>query len=121
MTKKPFKIAYYILTVLLSALMLFSAFAGLQGGPDAIALMGKLGYPMYVMTMLSVLKIFGVIGIWQTKWPTLREWAYAGFTFDLLGAGISFAAIGDVPDAIGPFIMIVVLVFGSYVCMKKMK
>ena len=120
--KKAYKIGYYILTALLSALMLFSAYGSLKGGPDVDAMMSHLGYPMYVLTMLSYFKILGVIAIWQTKFPNLREWAYAGFFFDMLGAGISFVAVGDPPSAYIPvFAMLVVLVGGSYGCLKKMK
>lgn len=51
---KAYKIGYYILTVLLSALMLFSAYGGLQAGPDAVTLMTHLGYPMIVMLVVLV-------------------------------------------------------------------
>ena len=119
---KAYKIAYYILTVLLSALMLFSAYGSLKGGADVEAMMTHLGYPMYVLTMLSYLKILGVVALWQTKFPNLREWAYAGFFFDMLGAGISFMAVGDPASAYLPiFVMTIVLVLGSYVCMRKLK
>ncbi len=118
--KKAYKIGYYILTALLSAMMLFSAYGSFQGGQEAIDMMAHLGYPMYVLTMLAVFKILGVIALWQTKFPNLREWAYAGFFFDFLGAGISFIAVGDPPSAYIPiFVMMVVLVLGSYVCLKK--
>ena len=60
---KVYKIGYYVLTVLLSALMLMSAYFGFFPNQDGVDLMAHLGYPMYVLTMLSYLKVLGVIGI----------------------------------------------------------
>ncbi|MEL6899158.1 MAG: DoxX family protein [Planctomycetota bacterium] len=45
-----------------------------------------LGYPVYLMSILGVAKILGVIALFIPRMPLLKEWAYAGFTFDLLGA-----------------------------------
>lgn len=57
--------------------------------------MAHLGYPTYVMTLLGVAKLLGVAALLSPGRPLLKEWAYAGFTFDLLGAAFSHAASGD--------------------------
>ena len=44
--------------------------------------MANLGDPMYLMTILGVAKILGVIALLAPRLPLLKEWAYAGFTFD---------------------------------------
>ena len=54
-----------------------------------------LGYPEYLMTILGVAKLLGVIALLIPAAPLLKEWAYAGFTFDLLGAAASHAFVGD--------------------------
>ena len=54
-----------------------------------------LGYPEYLMTILGVAKLLGVIALLIPGAPLLKEWAYAGFTFDLLGAAASHAFVGD--------------------------
>lgn len=45
-----------------------------------------LGYPAYLCQILGVFKILGVTAILYGKNRTLKEWAYAGFTFLMLGA-----------------------------------
>ena len=57
----------------------------------------KLGYPEYLMTILGVAKILGVIALLAPGFPLLKEWAYAGFTFDMLGASASHAFVSDPP------------------------
>jgi len=56
-----------------------------------------LGYPEYLMTILGTAKLLGVFALLIPGVPLLKEWAYAGFTFDLLGASSSHAFVGDSP------------------------
>lgn len=65
-------------------------------------------------------KLLGAVGVWQTKWPTLREWAYAGFFFNIFGAVLSYITVGDGPGAYIPTaLMLIILVLGTYFCMRK--
>ncbi|HBE71113.1 MAG TPA: hypothetical protein DDW52_23445 [Planctomycetaceae bacterium] len=57
--------------------------------------MAELGFPDYLMTILGVAKILGVLGLLQQSWSGPKEWAYAGFTFLLVGASASHAFNGD--------------------------
>lgn len=53
-----------------------------------------LGYPDYFAYTLIICKLFGVIAILYPKTPTrIKEWAYAGLTFNLIFAFISHAAV----------------------------
>jgi hypothetical protein len=53
-----------------------------------------LGYPDYFAYTLIICKVLGVIAIAYTKTPaTLKEWAYAGLTFNLIFAFISHAYV----------------------------
>ena len=53
-----------------------------------------LGYPDHFAYTLVICKILGVIAIAYPKTPIkLREWAYAGLTFNLIYAFISHAAV----------------------------
>jgi hypothetical protein len=54
-----------------------------------------LGYPVYFMKILAVAKLLGIAAILYGGVPVLKEWAYAGFTFDTLGAAASHLASGD--------------------------
>jgi uncharacterized membrane protein YphA (DoxX/SURF4 family) len=119
---KAIKITYWIFTILLVALMLFSAFASLKQNPSGIAMMKHIGYPYSVLTLLSIAKILGVIAILVPGFPRLKEWAYAGFTFDLVGASYAFLAVGDPVSRLLPVLLSLFFVFGSYIFYQmKMK
>ena len=60
-----------------------------------VAAITGLGYPVYFMKILGVAKLLGVVAIVIGRFETLKEWAYAGFTFNLLAAAISHVAAGD--------------------------
>lgn len=53
-----------------------------------------LGYPDYFAYTLIICKVLGVIAIAYPKIPAkLKEWAYAGLTFNLIFAFISHAFV----------------------------
>jgi hypothetical protein len=57
--------------------------------------MTNLGYPLYFMTIIGTAKLLGVIAVLVPGQPLLKEWAYAGLTFNLMGATLSHAFSGD--------------------------
>ncbi|HEV3252725.1 MAG TPA: DoxX family protein [Puia sp.] len=116
---KAIKITYWIFTILLVVLMLFSAVASLRQNPDGVAMMKHLEYPYSVLTLLSIAKILGVIAILIPGFPRLKEWAYAGFTFDLVGAIYASLAVGDPVTQSLPIFFGLVFVFGSYIFYHK--
>ena len=54
-----------------------------------------LGYPVYFMKILGVAKLLGIAAIVTGVSPTLKEWAYAGFTIDVVSAFASHLSAGD--------------------------
>lgn len=53
-----------------------------------------LGYPDYFAYALIICKVLGVLAISYPKTPVkLKEWAYAGLTFNLIFAFISHACV----------------------------
>jgi hypothetical protein len=116
---KKVKIAYYIVTVLLSAFILLGAFFDVSGAKEAKDIMIHLGYPVYVLYIVGWAKILGIIGIWQPKVYFLREWAYAGLMIDVVGALISHLAIGDSASMYAPAVLGIILVTASYVLFRK--
>ena len=69
--------------------------------------MAALGYPAYMMTLLGVAKLLGVTALLAPGRSLLKEWAYAGFTFNLLGATASHLLAGDpIGDALPPFVLL---------------
>ena len=91
MKPKTTKIWYWITTILFSLAILMGVIPSEQGKE----LMTHLGYPLYLMTILGIAKVLGVVAIVQQKYKTIKEWAYAGFTFDILGASASIYLAGD--------------------------
>jgi hypothetical protein len=83
---KRTKIWFWIITGLFSAFMIFSAIPDALSMPDAITFMNHLGYPNYIIPFLGVAKLLGIIAILIPGFPRLKEWAYAGLFFDLIGA-----------------------------------
>jgi uncharacterized membrane protein YphA (DoxX/SURF4 family) len=94
---KRTKTIYWVTTILFLLPLIFSAFAYLAQLPFVIAGFKELGYPVYLIRMLGVAKLLGAGAILTGRFPRMKEWAYAGFTFDLIGAAISHMASG------GPF------------------
>jgi uncharacterized membrane protein YphA (DoxX/SURF4 family) len=116
---KSIKIWYWIFTVLLIVLMLSSAFSSFTYSKQGIDMMTHIGYPYNVLILLSIAKILGVIAILVPGFPRLKEWAYAGFTFDLIGAVYAGLAAGDPLGQWAPVILGLVFVFGSYIFYHK--
>ncbi|MGY0041024.1 DoxX family protein [Pedobacter sp. NJ-S-72] len=53
-----------------------------------------LGYPDYFAHTLIICKVLGIFAISYSKTPAkIREWAYAGLTFNLIFAFISHACV----------------------------
>jgi hypothetical protein len=71
------------------------AMGGLFKAKAGVDAMNAMGYPLYLMTFLSVLKLLGVVALLQDKFKTIKEWAFAGFSFSLIGATVSHACIHD--------------------------
>jgi uncharacterized membrane protein YphA (DoxX/SURF4 family) len=116
---KKTKIIYWIFTGPFAAFMLFSAIPDAMSTQEAKDFMTHLGYPLYIIPFLGVAKILGVIAILIPGFPRIKEWAYAGLAFDLIGATYSVISLGD--PGYGWTFMFLPLIFltGSYVFYHK--
>jgi hypothetical protein len=119
-SSKRTKIIYWVVTVIFLLPTAGSAIPELfVGGPDSTAkILITLGYPLYLMRILGFAKIMGAIAIATDKPERLKEWAYAGFTFEFLGAAASHVLAGDAAHALPPLVFLV-LMSTSYVFWKK--
>ena len=81
-----------------------------------------LGYPDYFAYALIVCKVLGVLAIAYPRAPlTLKEWAYAGLTFNLVFAFISHGAVDkNIGFMLMPLAVLAVLAV-SYVYHHKMQ
>ena len=114
MKPKTTKIIYWIVTILFAAFMAMGAIPTQQGKD----VMTHLGYPAYLSTILGVAKILGAITILQTKYKTIKEWAYSGFTIDILGATGSLYFVEGITSALATLPFFIVM-FASYYFWKK--
>lgn len=111
---KTTNILYWVFTGLMALLMLFSSVASLMDIHKSEEFFKHLQQPGYMITFLSVAKILGVIVILIPGFPRLKEWAYAGLTFDLAGAIYSFISVGDPISQWGLLILGLIFIAGSY-------
>lgn len=108
------RILYWVPTGLLVLMMTFGGIMDFMAGPEVLEVTRHLGYPDYFARMLGAAKILGVIAILAPVPRWVREWAYAGFTFDLIAAGISHLAVGDPITAVIPPVLGLVFVAASH-------
>src|SRR5690349_21202520 len=104
MTKPQAKTAaFWATTILGPTSFVIGGVLGLVGGQEVVDATRHLGYPLYFVTILSAWKLLGAIAITAPGLARVKEWAYAGFFFDLTAAAISHAAVGDgAGDIISP-------------------
>ena len=111
---KARKITYWIATIWLSLGMMSSAIVQLMRIPEGVEGVTHLGYPVYLLTILGIWKIFGVVAILAPKFPLVKEWAYAGFFFVTTGAFISHITMGDPFSEILPSVLLMILTVVSW-------
>ena len=81
----------------------------------------SLGYPAYLIPFLSVARLLAITVFLLPvyKYPILREWAYAGITFDLLGAFYSHIAASKPLIYLVGIIIPLLLLTASYLLYRK--
>ncbi len=95
MNPKTIKILYWSLTIFFALFMLMDGFGGISRQQAGIEVMKHLGYPVYALSIFGIAKILGAVALLQTRFATIKEWAYAGFTINFIGAMMSRAYAGD--------------------------
>jgi DoxX-like family len=87
---------YWIATGLLAALFVGSAIFGVVDIDASKAEWLRLGYPFWTFWVLTVAKVLGIAAIIWNRSDTLRDFAFAGFLFDLLLAAGAHLAVPEV-------------------------
>jgi DoxX-like protein len=109
----------WIVTGLMAALMLLSAVPDVLRIPNALIVFKHLGYPPYLLVFLGTAKILGVAAVLVPGLPRIKEWAFAGLTFDVTGALYSHLSVGDPASVWAPAVLALALVVGSYVVYRR--
>ncbi|UOQ97282.1 DoxX family protein [Hymenobacter sp. 5317J-9] len=110
---------YWGLTVLFCLMMLADGVAGLLHEQHGVAAMKQLGYPVYIMDITGAAKILGALALLQNKYRALKEWAYAGFAIDFMGAGASVLFAGMGMAATVPAAVMLAVLLGMYFLWKQ--
>jgi len=121
MNPKTIKVTYWVLNILFCLFHVMDAGGGLAKAKAGVDAMNTMGYPIYLMGLLAVLKLLGVIALLQNKYKTIKEWAFAGFSFTLIGATVSHACVGDPVLFIIMPVVFLVLLFALYYFWKKLE
>ena len=104
------KIIYWSSTTVFCSIFLFSAIMYFTTYNMVKGFFESLGYPVYIIYPLAVVKILGIAAILIKKSRLLKEWAYAGFFFDtaLAAAAHIHAKDGGQMLALTAMIMLII-------------
>ena len=117
---KRLNIAYWIVTALFSAFMIFSSIGGLTLDEQTVAYLHEyMGYPLYFIRIISAAKIIGAIAILLPVPVRVKEWAYFGFFIDLVVAVLSFIALGDPIAMWAPMFLFIAVLIVAYILHHK--
>lgn len=118
---KAHKIVFWITTTLI---FLFEGVLPALTSQSELAKEGMLhlGYPIYFGNALVVFKILGALILIIPALPArIKEWAYAGFTFNFIFATISHAAVDGINfQTFFPLIVLAILA-ASYLSYHKIR
>ena len=108
------KIIYWTSTGLFSAFLLMGATMYFLQYAMVSEMFTKLGFPTFIVYPLATAKILGITAILTKKSKLLKEWAYAGFFFNLVLATLAHINIGDGQFAPPLFALTLLLVSRIY-------
>jgi len=112
---KKTKIIYWTTTILL---FLFEGVMPAFTSQTELAKEGirNLGYPDYFGVILTVFKVCGsILLLIKITGPRLKEWVYAGFSFDFIFAGLSNAiVIGTFGSVLLPIVCLILLALSYF-------
>ncbi|MGN6509016.1 MAG: DoxX family protein [Chitinophaga sp.] len=108
------KIIYWVATIFLSSGMLAGGVQQLLqiGGYNEIV--SRLGYPLYMLSILGAWKILGVAAILLPRFPVVKEWAYAGFFFVMSGAAVSHVVMKEPFVEVMPSLTLIAAIIVSW-------
>ncbi len=107
------KVIYWAVTGLLALAAVFSGVNYLWGSQQAVQGFAHVGYPQQLRVLLGIAKLLGGITLLVPGLLTLKEWAYAGFTFAWVAAVVAHYLAKDGAVAFFPLLLLVLL-FVSY-------
>ena len=118
---KNLNIYYWVSIGLILFFMVPGSIMNIMKTPDWVEVFNQLGYPEYLLRFLGVAKLAGCIVLVLPYFKRLKEWAYAGLFFDLIGAVYSGLMVnGFDPAMLIMFVAIAVLLVSYWLWHKKL-
>ena len=99
--------------------MTFSAIPDILVIEEAKQFMTHLGYPVYFIPFIGVAKLLGSIAILIPQFNKIKEWAYAGLFFDLIGAIYSNIMVEGWHPSMFAMVPILAIAITSYIYSHK--
>ena len=112
------KVAFTATTALFAVAVLPGAILDIVQPDFVVEMSQTLGLPASLLTLIGVWKLLGVAALATPGLRRVKEWAYAGFFFDLTGAAYVHAAVGDFAGVPTPLVFLCLLV-ASYALRSK--
>jgi hypothetical protein len=113
-------VAYCVIAVLYSAMLVFSGITKLQHHPQAVAIIHDLlGVPLAVFPLLAACEFAGAIGLLSgIRWQRLGVAAAIGLILYFVGAILSHVRVGDFAGLWSAVLMLVIAVAALLTRMK---
>ena|SRR5579872_2739894 len=108
---------YYIGVGLTGIFFLISGFLEITKNPATYPKTLRMGYPPYFIATLGCAKIIGAVALWLPNYfRRLKEWVFAGFTFDIIFAFISGLQIDSLADCLKACVafVLILVVYGLF-------
>jgi uncharacterized membrane protein YphA (DoxX/SURF4 family) len=118
-TMKALKITYWASTLLFAGLFITTGTLYILHFPTFVKRTVDLHYPVYLLNIIGTAKILGAIALVTPKFKRLKEWAYAGFVFDFIGAAWSHIEVQG-PAKAALLIVPLVLLLLSYITYQRL-
>ncbi|GAB3931333.1 DoxX family protein [Mucilaginibacter myungsuensis] len=121
MSPKAIKNLYWVLLVILCLFLAVDGIGGITMQKQGVEALNHIGYPTYLMPLFGILKILAIIALIQNRYPTLKEWAFAGIAFTFIGAAHAHIMVKDpIGTTLFPVIFLVYLIV-IYILWNKYK
>lgn len=112
---KKITLIYWFFIGLMCAFILFGAMSDILENPLTLSrIKGNADYIGYLVQFSWIMKVFGIIIVLCPKFPRLKEWAYAGLTFNALGTAYAHLVNEDQLNRFTLPVITLMLVLISY-------
>ena len=104
------RVIYWIFAALTLVFLVTFGMQDLLRTPAVSDTIRHLGYPWYFCYLLGTGKLLAALALAYPKTRLLREWAYAGVTFELLSSFASHWFVGDAwPVRVAPLVVLAIV------------